>query len=291
MKNVIRITESKLKDIIKESVIEMLNEAQTLVDNFDDIAKHIDSIAQANNDPDMFWFIEVKKRYKDNPGLHSKIRGNHRLNYDGYGLYLGSFRVHNGQELMQLKSQIVDLCNKNNARAYITLNPRSHKAVQSHVNSPRFRSYARSKAPNANPEDISSGRAVNFFGSNGKKMSRQEVIDTYGSDRPYFMFDIDEKDERVWNLTRMVLNHFNIDIAAERKTASGGLHIVCSNAFDPNLDKALEYLRIFDVKIDSNGVRNYFPKPRDEQERRKQVVGCDYDGKELLYSNVVTKGY
>lgn len=126
---------------------------------------------------------------------------------------------------------------------------------------------------------------------NGQMMSRQDVINTYGSDRPVFMFDIDEKDQRIWNLTKMVLNHFNIDVKAERKTASGGLHIVCSNAFDPNLQKALEYLRIFDVKIDQNGKKDYFPVPKDEQERRRQVVGCDFDGKELLYSNVNTKGY
>ena len=40
-----------------------------------------------------------------------------------------------------------------------------------------------------------------FFDKGGNMISRQDVINNYGSDRPVFMFDIDEKDERLWDLT------------------------------------------------------------------------------------------
>ena len=76
-----------------------------------------------------------------------------------------------------------------------------------------------------------------------------------------------------------------------RDTASGGVHIVCADAFDPHLDEALELIRVFDSYAGKDGKIIYFPKANTEQERRRQVVGCDYDGKELLYSNVVTAGY
>lgn len=290
MENIIKesVLRNIIKDVIKES---LLNEAKNLVDNFNDIAAEIDADAKALNDPDKFWYIEVKKRFKDNPGLHSKVRGNPTINSDGYGVYLGSFRVSNGQELLKLKPQIVALCEKNNARSYITINPRSYSAIQKHIQSPHFKSYLRKGvSPLANPEDVSAGRAVKFFDGNGRRLTRQEVIDNYGSDRPKFMFDIDEKDPNVWKLTRIILQHFNIQIVKERKTPSGGLHIICADAFDPKLPEALEMLRIYDCKV-HNGKKIYFPTPRTEQERRMQVVGCDYDGKEILYSNVDTRGY
>lgn len=157
----VKIDESNLYKMIAEAIIResnecrhMLNEAtKTLIDNFDEIAQDIDATAQQLNDSDKFWYIEVKKRFKDNPGLHTQL--NHmknKVNYDGYGQYLGNFRVKNGQELLALKPQIVSLCNNNNARAYITLNPRSEKAVKAHVSSPRFQSYFKSKvSPLANP--------------------------------------------------------------------------------------------------------------------------------------------
>ena len=87
------------------------------------------------------------------------------------------------------------------------------------------------------------------------------------------------------------MKYFNIEILKTKKTPSGGLHVICSNAFDKNLPRALEILRISNGVRVTNGQKDYFPKPNSEQERRRQVIGCDFDSKGLLYSNVDTKGY
>ena len=54
-------------------------------------------------------------------------------NYHGGAWYLGGFRVHNSQELQNLKPQIINVCNQNNARAYMTINKRSDKDTDNYI--------------------------------------------------------------------------------------------------------------------------------------------------------------
>lgn len=296
-----KLNESQIRDAITKVLAEskLLNEVKTLVDNFTEIAKLIDQNNQG--DPDKFYYIEIKKRFKDNRGLKADPKVD---NFDGFGIYKGSFRVKTGQELLQLKPRIVQICDSNNARAYITQNQRSEYSIKNHVNSPRFQKGMTKRPSNiVNPEDVLAGQAKPPFDANGKQLSKQDMINMFGSDRSGFMFDIDEKDKRVWELTNIVLNHFGIEILTQKETPSGGLHIICTNTFNPNLPKAIELLRVFDHNIkfekDSNGKvvfdRHGNPKFSIDDffmdRGLNQTVHANFDGKMILYSNVSTQGY
>ena len=67
----IYINESQLERILAES--SLITEAKNLVDNFDDVAKYIDNNG-TTADPDQFYYIEVKKRFKDNPTLYRQYK-------------------------------------------------------------------------------------------------------------------------------------------------------------------------------------------------------------------------
>lgn len=281
----IYITENQLEKLLVET--EMLTEAKTLVDNFNEIANYIDSHG-TTGDPDQFYYIEVKKRFKDNPTLYQQFKqgslGN--VNSDKYGVYLASFRAHTGQELLSLKQQITALCDKNNARAYITQNPRSEQAVRNYAQHPKFKN---NKFPLANPENIASGEQQTPFDRHGNLVgTKQSMIQRYGSDRSGFFWDIDVKDGRAAKLAKIILNHYGINIIKEKNTPSGGVHIVCDNIFDPNVKEAMEMLRVLDAgKIDINTKKpSLFPDLG-----QNQTVHANIDGKFILYSNVDTKGY
>lgn len=281
----IYINESQLKTILEKSNV--LTEAKNLVDNFNEIANYIDNNG-TTGDPDQFYYIEIKKRFKDNPTLYQQYKAGQikNVNSDKYGVYLNSFRVHNGKELLQLKSQIVSVCDNNNARAYITQNPRSEQAVKNYAQHPKFKN---NKFPLADPENIASGEQQTPFDRYGNLVgTKQSMIQRYGSDRSGFFFDIDAKDSRIAELTKIILQYYNIKISAEKKTPSGGIHIICSNVFDPNLKKAMEMLKVFDAgQIDIHTKKkSTFPDLG-----QNQLVHANIDGKFILYSNVDTKGY
>lgn len=280
----IYITEQQFQQLEEAQVI---SEAKKLVDNFNDIANYIDNNG-TTGDPDQFYYIEVKRRFKDNPTLYQQYKANRlgNVNCDKYGVYLASFRVHNGQELLALKSQIVNLCDNNNARAYITQNPRSEQAVRNYAQHPKFKN---SKYPLADPENIASGEQQTPFDRHGNLVgTKQSMIQRYGSDRSGFFFDIDAKDSRIGELTKIILQHYGINIVGEKGTPSGGLHIICDNVFDQNLSKAMEMLKVFDAgQIDiRTHKKSTFPDLG-----QNQLVHANIDGKFILYSNVDTKGY
>lgn len=283
----IYITENQLEKLLVEA--DILTEAKTLVDNFSEIAKYIDNNG-TTGDPDQFYYVEVKKRFKDNPTLYQQFKqgqlGN--VNSDKYGVYLASYRVHTGKELLQLKPQITNLCDKNNARAYMTQNPRSESAVKNYA-AGNFGARMKKIFPMANPENIASGEQQTPFDRQGNLVgSKQSMIQRYGSDRSGFFFDIDAKDKRVAELTKIVLQHFGINVTKEANTPSGGIHVVCDDVFNPNLKKAMEMLRVLDAgKIDIKTKKpSLFPDLG-----QNQLVHANIDGKFILYSNVDTKGY
>lgn len=131
----IYITESQLSQILKEN--ELLFEARNKVDNFDMVGDLINL-----TDPDKFFFVQIVKRWKDNKDKNgADAWRQQRRQADTYhkGGDFGNFssgtafKVHSKQELLQLKPQIIAYCDKNNARAYITCNPRSESAINSHL--------------------------------------------------------------------------------------------------------------------------------------------------------------
>lgn len=86
-----------------------------IVDNFREISK----IMKFNNNNE-FYFIQIIQRKKDgNQDLH--VRNGYRL--------IRSYYVYSVDDLISLRNRIVELCESNNARAYINPNVRNANEV------------------------------------------------------------------------------------------------------------------------------------------------------------------
>lgn len=129
------ITESQYKRLLSEGAV--LTEAKAVVDNFDLVGDLINL-----TDPDQFFFVQIVKRWKDNKdksgaqNWRQQSRNSFEYHNGGqFGNFANgtAFKVHSKQELVSLKQQIVSYCDANNARAYITCNPRSESAINSHL--------------------------------------------------------------------------------------------------------------------------------------------------------------
>ena len=96
------------KAIVIKLIIQLVS--KILIDNFDKV-KNILKF----DDSDKFYFVQIIKRFKDNPNMDKSG------NYHAGGEYLDSWKVFSYDELDALKPEIIRLCTKYNARAYITI--------------------------------------------------------------------------------------------------------------------------------------------------------------------------
>lgn len=245
-----KITEEKLLEIITEE-IKNLFEIRNIVDNFDLISKMMEF-----NDSDDYYFLQIIKRKKDNPN-DDITKGN----YHSGGWYLDSFHIHSSDELLSLKDKIIDICDKNNARAYITVNKRSEKATARQIikvkrmfkpNDPRY----------IHADDIVSGQTKH--GPN------------WAGQRLRFMIDIDSTNTKIWDECHKIIKLCGMEPLGEYKTPSGGLHIILPNKEHENIEYLLGLLRKFDNWLDKGP---------------KSTAHTIFDSKILLYSNIDAKGY
>ena len=247
--NSIEIEDNKLENVIMEAVRSVLTEGQILVDNFDMVYK----LLEFNPNGDDFYFVQIIKRYKDNPN-DDKRQGNYRNG----AWYLNSWRIHSVDELKQLRPQIINICNQNNARAYITINPRSTQETDNYIN------YLKRKlGPNAqNIEDRVAGAPKHG--------------DNWKNSRLRFFYDGDTKIGRDQAEAKDILKMCGFTPIGEYKTPSGGIHILMPDKNAPNLQYVNALYRKFDDWKDLG---------------RLATFHANYDGKIILYSNVQTKGY
>ena len=255
----VRFTEGQIKHLIKENIRRYLAESQSKIDNFDFV---VDKMLEFNS-PDDFYFVQIIKRFKDNPN-DDKNHGN----YHGGAWYLGGYRVHSAEELLSLKDSIIDICEKNNARAYITINTRSDKETDSYINVYR-RHFNPSDARYIYADQIIPGQAKD--GPNWAGRRKRLVIDI---DVPNNEKTRDGKN--VWNEVKRILNAVGITPIGEYVTPSGGLHIILPDKEDDKFLLIKDLFRKFDNWRDKG---------------RLAMVHPNVDAKIILYSNVQTKGY
>ena len=247
--NSIEIEDNRLEETIMEAVKSVLCEAQQKIDNFDKVEK----LLEFNDNGDDFYFVQIIKRYKDNPN-DDKNQGNYRAG----AWYLKSWRIHSADELAQLKPVIIKWCEENNARAYISLNSRSTKDTDSYI-----KIMKQKLGPNAqNVEDRVAGAAKDGPNWKGQRLR--------------LFLDIDTPDKNIWNEVHYILNMCGIKILDEYETPSGGLRILLPNKEERNLYYAKALFRKFDHWQDKGLLATVHP---------------NVDGKIILYSNVQTKGY
>lgn len=237
-----------LKQYIKECIREVILETQVRIDNFDRVIKHM----QYQDPEDEFYFVQITKRRKDNPTDDKRIG-----NYRNGSWYLTSWKIHSVDELLKLKPVIIDMCEKNNARAYITLNTRSEKETAERV---KFIKKTIRGAEHV--EDRVAGEA-----KFGKEWAQK---------RPRLLIDIDSNDKKLWDEVHHILDMCQIKIMDEYETPSGGLHIIIPNYQEKNFDYARMLFKKFDGGRDMG---------------RYATVHPNADAKMILYSNTNTAGY
>jgi hypothetical protein len=258
------LTEKDLKYIITESVKRIISEAQVKIDNFDKVAKLMDF-----GSDDDFYFVQIIKRYKDNPHA-DKSKGN----YNDGAWYLNSWRIRSVDELMKLKPEIIKIAEANNARAYVTINPRSEKQTNQHVIKMRMENPKGSKN-HEHAEDIVPAQAKPH-GRHTKNWVGQRLRFFIDIDPPSHIARVPSKKQWLFDSVKKIIKALNMDIIEEYETPSGGLHLVLPNREHPNFPYLLEYLRKFDNWKDKG---------------KRATAHTNIDGKIILYSNVQTKGY
>ena len=255
------INESIIRKIVEESIKSYLleslktdcgmDEEKKMIDNFDRAEKFMEF-----NSPDDFYFVQIVKRLKDNPN-DDRRQGN----YHAGAWYFEKWRIHSAQELEQLKPQIIASCEKNNARAYISLNSRSDKMTDAQIIKVR-RMYPRGDARNVNADAIVPAQPK--YGPNWK------------GQRLKFFIDIDSTDTKIWDECKKIIAMCGMKPIDEYTTANGGLHILMPNKEDPNIDYLLHMLHKLDNWVDKG---------------RLAMAHPNFDGRIILYSNVDAKGY
>ena len=246
------INQNDIQRMVAESLMNVLkkkslNEEKRLIDNFDAVKKFFNLDSNDN-----FYFVQIIKRFKDNPNMDKTG------NYHAGGEYLQSWKVFSYDELLSLKDDIIKACETQNARAYMTINPRSQSQIKAFVST--FRRRFKPTDPRyIHAEEILAGQTKGHW-----------------DDRPILFLDIDTTDKRIHNDVSEILKRFGIDELFRYTTPNGGLHIVLPN-------KGAKYMK--EVIYLFNKYDNYRNKGR------LATVHPNNDGKIILYSNVDAKGY
>lgn len=260
------ITESELKED------NVCYQDKRVVDNFELLKGYMEF-----NNPDDVYFVQIIKRWKDNkdkPDADAwRAAGRKKGSYHSGGEFLNYYLIHSNSELDSLKSEIIKACSYNNARAYISINSRSQNAVNAYMS--KFKS--RFTDPNdprvKNAEAILYGQAKS---GPAWKNERFKVLLDIDTTRDATAKMPDGKVVNVWNETKKRLKDFNIKVAAEYETPSGGLHLILNNKNNRNCRSFYKGLKDFDGGRDLDRLATVHPSE---------------DIKMVLYSNVDTAGY
>lgn len=260
------ITESELKED------NVCYQDKRVVDNFELLKGYMEF-----NNPDDVYFVQIIKRWKDNkdkPDADAwRAVGRKKGSYHSGGEFLNYYLIHSNSELDSLKSEIIKACSYNNARAYISINSRSQNAVNAYMS--KFKS--RFTDPNdprvKNAEAILYGQAKS---GPAWKNERFKVLLDIDTTRDATAKMPDGKVVNIWDETKKRLKDFNIKVAAEYETPSGGLHLILNNKNNRNCRPFYKGLKDFDGGRDLDRLATVHPSE---------------DIKMVLYSNVDTAGY
>lgn len=216
-----------------DNVVDICNECQqepAVVDNFDYLA---DTLV-FDNEFDFYW-IQVIKRRKDNPGMH------------GDYIQYASYCIYSIEQLFSLKEDIVKICKTHNARAVLWVNRRNIQELGLHIASLTLE-YIQSKQFKALPR---------VFEHACGKHRKQGVNKLY-------IVDLDSKDEQYVNKVINIIN----ECAPQGFYIQGivptlhGFHIICTG-FDLaafNCELGSKGMSPIDIHKDNPTVLYFCPK-------------------------------
>lgn len=176
------------------------------VDNFDNIEK----LLVFNKDKkDIYYFIQVIQRKKDNPDLPKSE------------ICRGRWYITSIKEYTQFKNWIIKTCIDYNARAYISLTPRSLEKLGK-------------KCLLEYSKRVSNGDYNNIFSITNKSALSDYTIQSRGLiDKPRWVIDVDYEDPNANEKILEFLNKYKIITVVDIKTPRGFHKVI--KAFNPNL--------------------------------------------------------
>lgn len=261
MEKTIRLTESDLHDIIRESVNILLNEnietedrteltnGYVEVDNY----QAIGNLLEFKKPNDTIYFVQIIKRDKDNPGQKSRYNA---------AQYLKEYYFEGLDEFLNAEQEIKSLCKQENARAYIYMNARSKAVID--------------KWTQINLQRMNKHRGMkDKFGGNAKALAAGRSFDD--PSRPLCFVDVDSDDQRDIDMTLQIINYMGIKPLYTYRSLNNGIHIIL-----PNVEDAKK-LKFDIINGDLSG-----------QSRRVKMnakVGLEIDKPVLLYACLKPQGY
>lgn len=261
MAELIRLTESDLCNIIKESVDILLNEnietedrtelanGYVEVDNY----QAIGNLLEFKKPNDTIYFVQIIKRDKDNPGQKSKYNA---------AQYLKEYYFEGLDEFLNAEQEIKSMCKKENARAYIYMNARSKAVVD--------------KWTQINLQRMNRHRGMmDKFGGNAKALAAGRSFDD--PSRPLCFIDVDSDDQRDIDMTLQIIKYMGIEPLYTYRSLNNGIHIIL-----PNVEDAKK------LKFD---IINGDLRGKSKRVKMNAKVGLEIDKPVLLYACLKPQGY
>lgn len=246
----VTFSEKAFKYIIKESLSKLLNEHVDEIFNVDTAIKLINEQWES---PDDFWYVYISQRRKDNLGTFHKNHNaagsrNFSVNFIAYGVVSGNTKEeainslknikmivnydyqdkvsNKGKRIAEVPStsfpiqSVVVLCNKFNARCYMTVNKRSMKETNDYANTLKNRGMERYRE---------------FQFAAGRQMVNDDPINKWSEKRPYGIIDCDIDDEKAQQELENYLKKNNIQVF-HKYASHDGIHYVLNNRDAQRLD-------------------------------------------------------
>ena len=261
MVELIRLTESDLCNIIKESVDILLNEnietedrtelanGYVEVDNY----QAIGNLLEFKKPNDTIYFVQIIKRDKDNPGQKSRYNA---------AQYLKEYYFEGLDEFLNAEQEIKSMCKKENARAYIYMNARSKAVVD--------------KWTQINLQRMNKHRGMmDKFGGNAKALAAGRSFDD--PSRPLCFIDVDSDDQRDIDMTLQIIKYMGIEPLYTYRSLNNGIHIIL-----PNVEDAKK------LKFD---IINGDLRGKSKRVKMNAKVGLEIDKPVLLYACLKPQGY
>ena len=247
-KIVSRALNEAIENILREDRTEN-TDGTVEVDNF----SAIKGLMKFENPGDSLYFIQIKKRDKDNPGQHSMYQA---------AMHLKEYFIKSPEEFQRAESEIKEICKKESARAYIWLNPRSEAVVNQYAE----RTMAMWR------RHPSVGRK---YGWKSKVLAAAKSIDM--DERPLCFIDVDSDDQKDIDAVVDIVKRAGIKPLYSYRSLNNGLHMILPNKEDA---KKLDFSS---VNGDLSGMG------RKVQMNAK--VGIEIDKPVLLYACLKPQGY
>lgn len=214
--------------------------ARQKVDNFEALR---DMFTFSNNDE--FYYVFVIKRLKD--GDETEPYDNTLPEVFDNAIYYSGWTITSYENLLEKKAEIVSLCEEKNARAYVTINPRTF--TETNILAEELKSSWNVDGYEFMYAGIF-GYLFNYY-SNGRQTDERYY--EWLNEKPRVLVDVDIDSKTGIGEIKEFLQNNGIATVTEANTPNGGIQFVCPNSDVKglNFDYFDKYDRVGKLSMDA----------------------------------------